>query len=137
MVKTVNDFGKAGEIINITEKQLIQVRDEGGNNITEVQGIEDASSETEEAEFFKQQYDGYFDEISKNMNTIYLQRCGAHTLQLAFTDAMKDSEIKAIVKRTRKVTKACRASIAIEFCKHTKPFKPIILYIFIHKLITN
>ena len=111
MVKMVNDFGKAAEKINITEKQLIQVHDKGRNDITE-----DASSETEEAKFFEQQYDNYFDQISKNMNTIYLQHCGAHTLQLAVTDAIKDSEIKAILKRTRKVAKACRAPIPMEFC---------------------
>ena len=63
MIKMVNDFRKVAEIINIIEKQLIQVHDEAGNSITEVQGIEDANSETEEAEFFKQQYDNYFDEI--------------------------------------------------------------------------
>ena len=88
----------------------------------------------QKAEFFEQQYDNYFDEISKNMSTNYLQCCGDHTLQLAVTDAMKDHEIKSILKRTRKVAKACRAPIAMEFSKHTKPFKEIILYIFYTKI---
>ena len=132
MVKMVNDFGKTIDINKIIETQPSEDHDEGGDDIAEDQIIEDAGSETEKAEFFEHLHDGYFDEISKNMSTIYLQRCGAHTLQLAVTDAMKDSEIKAILERTRKVAKACRAPIAMEFCKNTKPFKVIILYIFIH-----
>ena len=115
----VNEFDKAAEIIIIIEKQVIQVHEEGGNGIPEVQGIEDANSETEEAEFFEQQHDNYVKEFSKNMNTIYLQRCDAHTLQLAATDAMKDSEIKPILKSTRKVAKACYAPIAVEFSNET------------------
>ena len=39
---------------------------------------------------------------------------------------MKESEIKVILERTRKVAKACRAPIAMEFCKSTKPFKVIL-----------
>ena len=103
MVKMVNDFGKAAEIINITEKQLIQVHDEGGNDITEVQGIKDACSETEEAEFFEQRYDNYFDEISKNMNIIYLQLCGGHTLQLAVTDAIKSKQYLNVLTSLQKL----------------------------------
>ena len=126
MIKMVNDFGKTIEINKIIETLPSEDHDEGGDDITEEQTIEDASSETEGSEFCEQQHDGYFDEISKNMNTVYLQRCGAHTLQLAVTDAMKESEIKVILERTRKVAKACRAPIAMEFCKSTKPFKVIL-----------
>ena len=126
MIKMVNDFGKTIEINKIIETLPSQDHDEGGDDITEEQTIEDASSEIEGSEFCEQQHDGYFDEISKNMNTVYLQRCGAHTLQLAVTDAMKESEIKVILERTRKVAKACRAPIAMEFCKSTKPFKVIL-----------
>ena len=126
MIKMVNDFGKTIEINKIIETLPSQDHDEGGDDITEEQTIEDASSETEGSEFCEQQHDDYFDEISKNMNTVYLQRCGAHTLQLAVTDAMKESEIKVILERTRKVAKACRAPIAMEFCKSTKPFKVIL-----------
>ena len=126
MIKMVNDFGKTIEINKIIETLPSDDHDEGGDDITEEQTIEDASSETEGSEFCEQHHDGYFDEISKNMNTVYLQRCGAHTLQLAVTDAMKESEIKVILERTRKVAKACRAPIAMEFCKSTKPFKVIL-----------
>ena len=126
MIKMVNDFGKTIEINKIIETLPSEDHDEGGDDITEEQTIEDASSETEGSEFCEQQHDGYFDEISKNMNTVYLQRCGAHTLQLAVTDAMKELEIKVILERTRKVAKPCRAPIAMEFCKSTKPFKVIL-----------
>ena len=126
MIKMVNDFGKAIEINKVIETLPSEDHDEGGDDITEEQTIEDASSETEGSEFCEQQHDGYFDEISKNMNTVYLQRCGAHTLQLVVTDAMKELEIKVILERTRKVAKACRALIAMEFCKSTKPFKVIL-----------
>ena len=123
MVKMVKDFGKVDEIGNFPEERLGKAHDAYKEGNIEDQDIEDTLSE---ADLFDQEYEGYFDEISRNINTIHLQRCGAHTLQLAVTDGLKDSGIKAILAHTRKVAKACRTPIAMEFCKHTKPFKVII-----------
>ena len=131
MVKMVKDFGKVDEIGNFPEERLGEAHDADKEGNIEDQDIEDTLSE---ADLFDQEYEGYFDEISRNMNTIHLQRCGAHTLQLAVTDGLKDSGIKAILAHTRKVAKACRTPIAMEFCKHTKPFKVIIRPKFIYFL---
>ena len=125
MVKMVGDFGKTDEEGDVTDEsaeELAGVEIEEELEV-EVEGdLPDAYITNDDDDVFEQQR-LYFNEISKNMNTVNLQRCGANTLQLAVKDGLEKRGIKSLVGKARDVAKACRTSKANEFCKQHKTKK--------------
>ena len=80
MVKMVGDFGKTDEEGDVTDESaeaLAGVETEEELEV-EIEGDLPDANITDADDVFEQQRP-YFNEISKNMNTVNLQRCGART----------------------------------------------------------